>query len=136
MAATLTDIRNAIKDTLGTLSDFNASAVEPPAPKYPAGWCFPASPAADFHQTFDDAVTWHIRVTVAVAASDVGRSQSNIDPYLAPTGSRSIKALLEADPSLGGVVDSVSVKGIVAYGALDIAGSSAVAATFDVEVFA
>jgi hypothetical protein len=133
--ATLTDIRNAIKAALD-IGDFNAYAVEPPAPKYPAGWSFPASPAADFHQTFDDAVTWHMRVTVAVAAGDVGRSQSNIDPYLAPTGSRSIKALLEADPSLGGMVDSVSVRAIVAYGALDIAGTSAVAATFDVEVLA
>jgi hypothetical protein len=136
MAASLTEIRNAIKAALD-IKDFNAYAVEPPAPKPPAGWSFPApGNAAEFHQTFDDAVTWHMRVTVVVAATDVGRSQSNIDVYLAPTGERSIKALLEADPSLGGVVDSVSVKGIVAYGALDIAGTSAVAATFDVEVFA
>lgn len=136
MAATLSEIRVAIKDTLDSLGDFNAYALEPAAPKYPAGWCFPGSPAASYHQTFGDATTWNMRVTVAVAAGDVGRSQSNIDPYLAPTGSRSIKALLEADPSLGGVVDSLSVKGIVAYGALDIAGTSAVAATFDIEVMA
>jgi hypothetical protein len=132
--ATLPEIRNAFKAALDTLGDFNAYAVEPPAPKYPAGWCFPGSPAATYHTTFDEGVTWNMRVTVAVAAGDVGRSQSNLDVYLSPTGSRSIKALLEADPSLGGVVDSLSVKGIVAYGALDIAGTSVVAATLDVEV--
>ena len=134
MAATLSAIRNAIKDKLAD-HGFNAYAVEPAAPKYPAAWCFPGSPAATFHTTFGEGVTWNMRVTVAVAAGDVGRSQSNLDPYLALAGDHSIKALLEADPSLGGVVDSLSVKGVVAYGALDIAGTSAVAATFDVEIF-
>jgi hypothetical protein len=131
--ATLTEIRNAIKDALD-LKDFNAYAVEPPAPKYPAAWCFPVG--ASYHQTFNDAVSWNLRVTVAVAASDVGRAQSNLDAYIAPTGDRSIKALLEADPSLGRKVDSLSVKGIVGYGAQEIAGASVVFAQLEVEVYA
>lgn len=136
MSATLTDIRNAIKSALtGVIT--NAYAVEPTTPNYPAAWVFPAkNPAATFDETFEGATTWYLLVTVAVQASDLSRSQSNLDPFLATTGAKSVKAALEADTTLGGVVDSLRVTGITAYGPLDLAGTNILAAQLAVEVYA
>lgn len=135
MTATLTDIRNAIKGVLAPII-VNAYAVEPTSPQYPAAWVFPAKPAAEYSETFDGATTWHLIVTIAVQASDLSRAQANLDPYLATSGAKSIPAALEADTTLGGVCDSVDVRGITAYGPLDLAGTSILAAQLAVEVYA
>lgn len=135
MAAALTDIRNAVKAALAPIV-VNSYAVEPTSPNYPAAWVFPAKPAADFDETMDGATTWHLIVTVAVQAADLSRAQTNLDPFLSAKGTKSIKATLETDITLGGLVDSLCVKGIIAYGPLDLAGTSILAAQFAVEVYA
>lgn len=84
----------------------------------------------------DGDATYTIAVTVGVAASEIGHAQTNLDPFLAPTGAKSVVAALDADPTLGGVVDSVRVTAMTNYFTRDVAGGVAVCAQFEVEVFA
>lgn len=132
--ATLTQLRNGIKAALGTIDGLSAYAIEPASPKYPAAWIFPQR--ANYHADYDGSMTWTLAVSVAVAATEIGHAQSNLDPYLAPSGAKSVVAALEADPSLGGAADSLRVVALTGYGARDLGGSTAIIATFEVEVFA
>lgn len=132
--ASLTEIRNGIKAALGTIAGLTAYAIEPSSPKYPAAWVIPLR--ATYHPIFEDSATWTVQVTVSVMASDVGHAQTNLDPFLAGSGSKSVRAAIEADPSLGGVVDSVKVTGLTNYFSAEVAGGRTVGATFEVEVFA
>lgn len=134
--ATLLEITAGIKGRLATIVGLNASAVEPASPHYPAAWPFLQS--ADYDQTFDGAMLWTFQITIAVQASSIGEAQTNLMPYLVPTGTKSIKATLEGGGGRLGVatVDSVRVRRIETVGALNIAGGSAVGATMTLEVLA
>lgn len=132
--ATLTQLRNGIKAALGTIDGLSAYAIEPASPKYPAAWIFPQR--INYHASYEGEMTYTLSVSVGVASTEIGHAQSNLDPFLAPSGAKSIVAALEADPSLGGVADSLRVVALTGYGARDLGGSTAIIATFEVEVFA
>lgn len=143
MAASLKQVRNAIKATLdaalGGTKGLSCYAIEPASPKYPAAWTYPIR--INYHADADGDSTYTLAVTVGVAATEMSHAQTNLDPYLAPAGlgqesAKSIVAALETDPSLGGVVDSVKVNAMTNYSQREIAGGSAILAQFEVEVFA
>lgn len=138
MAATLTEIRNGIKTRLATISGLTAYAIEPGSPKYPAAWTYPQS--ANYHAATDGDVTWRIAVTVAVMATELGHAQTNLDPFLAPSGSKSIVEVLEAAVLVDGngnrVADSVRVTGLTNYFAREVAGGNVIGAQFEVEIYA
>ncbi len=131
--ASLADIMLALKLTLEGIDGLTAYSVEPASPKYPAAWPFLRS--ADYLVDFDDAVTWHLAVTVAVDNTEPGRAQSNLYPYLAPSGAKSIKAILEADPGLGLVGVNCAVRGVLSVGVANIGGKQPMIAQFDCEVY-
>lgn len=131
----LTDIRNAIKDALDGLEGINGIATSPAAPYPNTAWPVPIS--WEYDEDFDESVTWRLKVWLLVKGATVNREQTIIDPYLAPTGAKSVKAALEADPTLGGVVESIRVLRGGEYGYQTIGDNSqALAASFDVEVYA
>lgn len=134
MAASLTQIRNGIKAALAVIDGLSCYAIEPAKPHYPAAWTFPMR--VDYHASFDGDLVYTMAVNVGVAASEIGHAQTNLDPYLAPSGVKSIVAALEAAPTLGGVADAVKVLGLTWYGVREIGGASAVVATFEVQVMA
>lgn len=120
MSASISDVRNAIKTRLATISGLRANATEPASPNPPAAWPIPR--AGTYHADQGDNVTFPWVVRVVVNPSDLNRGQTALDAYLSPTGTNSIKAALEADPSLGGVVDSLSVTGWTFYGRVEFEG--------------
>lgn len=134
MAATLTQIRNGIKTALAEISGLTAYAIEPASPHYPAAWSIPQR--CTYHNMYEGGATWTLGVTVMVQASEIGHAQTNLDPFLAEAGAKSVRAAIEVDPSLGGVVDSVKVNGITGYFAGEVAGGRTVGASFEVEIYA
>lgn len=133
--ATFDEICVGLKGRLGTIAGLTGYAIEPASPKYPAAWPFLAEPAADYDQTHDGGMTWHFRLTVALAASEQGHAQTNLMPYLAPTGAKSIKAAIEGDPTLGGLAGVYAVVlRVQQVGPLPIAGGLGVGAVFAVDV--
>ena len=133
MAATLTQIRNGLKAALAQINGVTAYAIEPASPQYPAAWTIPLR--CTYHSFFDGGATWTLGVTVMVQASEIGHAQTNLDPFLAEDGAKSVRAAIELDPSLGGVADSVKVNGVTSYFAGEVAGGRTVGASFEVEIF-
>lgn len=132
--ATLTQVRQAIKAQLATVSGLTPYAIEPGTPHLPAAWTLPVRIV--YHAGFGGEMTYTIGVTVGVLLGDLGQAQTALDEYLAPSGAKSIVQALEADPSLGGAVDSTRVVAMTAYGTREMGGKSVLTAGFEVEVFA
>jgi hypothetical protein len=103
-------IRAALAAKLGTLDNGNiqASPYLLSSPTPPAAHLFPAE------VSYDEAMNrgldqWDFTVQVFVGAiTDVG-AQQKLDLYLAPTGSSSVKTVLEQDRTLGGLVTHTHV---------------------------
>lgn len=122
MAATLLDITAGLKGRLSAVG-LNANAVEPSSITPPAAWPFLRQPAATYDQTFDGSMTWFFSIYVLVGASSDQHAQTNLMPYLAPSGAKSVKAAIEADPSLGGLPDVYAVvTGVESVGGYELGG--------------
>lgn len=131
--AGIDDITTALKGVLATITGLSAYAIEPASPKYPAAWVFFRQPALEY-VTMGGGFTVHLTITVAVQG-DANHAQTNIQPYVSPTGDKSILAVVDADPSLGLTGVYASVLRVEAIGPLQAAGVSVWAATFPCDVF-
>lgn len=105
------DIRAAMKAALDTVPGCQVSAYALSSPTLP---CLYILPGREMIVTYDVAMArgadeWQFRVIAMSGASDDIGSQMLMDEFLDPSGTRSVKAALESDPSLGGVVDDLHV---------------------------
>lgn len=133
----LLTITTGMKTALATISGLHAFATEPSNPPLPAAW--PALEGVDYDATFGGGDTFRFRVWVVVPlGTDINRAQTFLLPFLQSSGSKSIKAALEADPTLGGVVDDLRVvsAGPIGPTVPDESGNRQLAAPLTVEVFA
>jgi hypothetical protein len=108
--ADLAAIRTALAANLSTIPDLQVSAYVLSNPTPPSAVVF-AGPT-EFDKAFGrgmDMLVFMVRVVVA-AVSDIS-AVVNLDPYMAGSGARSIKAAIESDSTLGGSVFDVSVVG-------------------------
>lgn len=140
--AGLDDITTALKGVLAAIvvngdgDTLTAYAVEPAVPKPPCVWPFLREPAANYDDTFDGGMTWFFNLTVMVQASDPGHAQTNLKPYLAATGTKSIRAAVAADPSLGLSGVHAVVQGVARVGPTQVASISGWAAILALDVYA
>ena len=132
--ATVSEVRNGIKARLATIDGLRANATEPASPSPPAAWPIPRTGA--YNADFEGDTTLQMVVRVVVNPADLNRGQTALDAYLSPTGANSIKAAIEADPSLGGVVDSTRVIGWSAYGQYVFGDVTLLGVEITCEVFA
>ena len=131
--ATLTEVRNALKNRLATVRNLTANAIEPAVPFLPAAWTLPIR--VNYHASYDDDLTYTIGVTVGVLLGDLGQAQTALDDYLAPSGSKSVVEALET-PIAGDGLESVRVVAMTSYATREMGGKSVLTAGFEVEVFA
>lgn len=134
--ATLDQLRSGLKARLATISGLRAYATMPPKPEAPAAAVLPRS--WRYHDTFDDKMRWEFEVHIYVSpGQDLNRAQTAFDAYISPTGTNSVKAAIEADPTLGGIADYVMVIGGEAYASLvDFGGAQLLGGFVRVEVLA
>lgn len=106
--ADLTQIREAIAESLRSISDVQVSAYLLSNPTPPTLMVTPGE--IDYHQALQDGMEMYtLRVQALVAhTGDIG-PQQQLDGMLASTGNRSIKAAVELEPTLGGLVDDLVV---------------------------
>lgn len=114
--ATLERIQKGLKDRLETIDGLRATATVPDIPNLPAA--YPMLVSWVYDTEFGGAAQWTFDVFVMVTISgDMNRAQTNLNAYISPTGRKSIKCAIEADPSLGGCgVSFTHVQGGGAYG--------------------
>jgi hypothetical protein len=132
--ATLLAVTQGIKERLETISGLRCNSVEPANPSPPAAWPFVRTPAANYDQTYDGGMTWYFSIYVIVGAQSDQHAQTNLMPYLAPSGAKSIKAAIEGDPTLGGVAEFAVVRSVESIGSYPIAGNSYIGAVLVCEV--
>ena len=137
----LDDIQVSIKRALDTIDGLRAYATEPDqlpgstgAIAYPrvVDWTYDDA----WGEACDDIPTlWHFDIWVLVdLAGGLNRAQTQLNPYIAPVGRKSLKAALEKDPSMGGCVNYIRLTGGGAYGNADVAGVRCLAASMRAEV--
>lgn len=132
MASTMAQVRQALADACATVITRSKPYMEP-KPEPPALCVIPNQ--VTYGQTFDNGLTVTADLWVYVSPADLVKAQQAIDTYMAPDGALSLKAAIEADPSLGGVVDYARVIGWLEYARLvDVAGTQLLGASLRVEV--
>lgn len=135
MASTVSGLRDALKTRLATIAGLRTHDTWPAQIHPPAAIVEPL--AGSFEQTLgsDDAL-YRFQIVVAVQFGTHRTAQDALDEYLTPSGTRSIRAALEGDVTLGGLAHSLSVTGWREYGTLEINGIEYLGAFVDVSVWA
>lgn len=132
--ATIAEIREGLRVRLATIAGLNAYAYWPASPECPAAIVRPNS--HDYHQTSGDSERMELQVTVlgGPVGQGIETAQAKLDAYLARTGALSVKAAIEAEPTLGGKADDLIVSGWRDYGGLVVSGIEYIGAKLDVTV--
>lgn len=136
MSVTLAQIRSGLATNLATVTgspQVLTYVLSNPTP--PAFVIVPAS--TEYDQAMARGLDkWTFRVVAIVSAASDQDGQKTIDAYLAPSGSTSIKAALESDRTLGGVVQNLRVTQVSGYILQEEAGIPNLTAEWTVEVYA
>lgn len=130
----LTDIRTGLKNRLATITTIHALEKVPGVVgQLPTA--FPMPGTIEFDETMNRGVdSYSFRVRLLVSRTTDNLAQEHLDPYLAGSGSSSVKAAIEGDGTLGGAADWTRVSRVTRYGDIDHNGISYLGADFDVEV--
>ena len=127
----LDTVRTEIASALGSISGlrtfaYTPSSLEPPSAVVGQG-------AIDYDATFAGSMTAEFGILVVVSRADDRNGHSRLNEYLAPTGSGSIKAAIESDPTLNGSVGYVTVTGANPPSEVEMANTSYLAVEFTCE---
>ena len=115
MAATLSDIRTALKTTMTGVSGLRCFDTAPDNPSFPAAIVIPTG--AEFDQAMGRGLDEYRFDVIVMAQGQSDRAgQTALDALVSGAGSSSIRAVLWADPTLGQVVSTSRVEGMTAYG--------------------
>ena len=102
--ATVNEIREALADQIATaIPSLQVSPRSPGSITVPAAVVRRRTTTYDVTMDGADDTTYGVTVFASFANTDVGTQQ--LDDYLAPSGAKSVPAAIQADPTLGGVVD-------------------------------
>lgn len=131
--ATNKQIRDGIAARVATVSeDLRVYPAPPGSIVVPAAVVRRRSTTYDvsFDELTDTA--WTVTVFVQFANNDAAAEQ--LDPYVSPSGTQSIKAAIDADPTLGGVVDFARVSTAEGERVTNYAGIGYLTVDFNIEI--
>lgn len=131
--ANVSDIRQGLADAMQTIHGLRTSATVPDAPRPPQAIVMPDRIDYDLDM-MRGADRFYFTIILLVSRADDRAAQNNLDAYI--TGASSIKAAVEADRTLGGVVDTCRVTQMRNYAAVSVGEVLYLGAEFDVEVIA
>ena len=126
------EIREGIDDRLSTIAGLRHSPTVPKTLNPPHAYVKRRLTTFDVSTDGEDDLLFAI--TVAVSWADWRAAQLELDPYLASTGTKSIKAAIDGDQELGGVVDFCRVASVEEERILTFSGVDYYAADLVVEV--
>jgi len=131
--ADLSAIRQALADKMGNVYGLRSSATMPDAPRPPQAVILPDRIEYDLDMS-RGADMFFFLVTVIVGRADDRAAQNNLDRFV--SGTDSIKAAIEADMTLGGVVNFARVTEMTNYRQINVGDTIYLGAEFEVEVVA
>jgi len=131
----LSDIRTAMGTALSTVPNLRVRELLPAMVTPPMAVVAPTSIEYDLNAQ-NGLHRYLFTVTVFVVKADDRAAQLKVDPFVAPSGSGSVKGALEADRTLGGVVNTLRVTNVNNYSSEDANDVLYLAVDFEVEVWA
>ena len=109
MSATVTQIKQAIATALGTIPGLRSYAVQPDNLNPPFAW--PMLDTVTYNGAMRGGhITHSYTVTVVVGRAAERTAQNALDGYVSYDSATSIRAALEADRTLNGVVQNLLVE--------------------------
>lgn len=132
----ISSIRAGLKTRLATISGLRCYETIPDQFAAPAAIVgMPTQIVFDF--TFNrstDRITYPVRLLVAKATDR--SAQERLEQYLDGSGALSVKAAIEADPTLGGAANLTRVLNASGLGVYDMGGVPYLGCEFQIEVIA
>lgn len=135
--ADVTALRQGLAANLATISGLRVKAAIKESIAPPTAVIYPSSTPVEFHQASANGhALFNFEVMVIVGRADAEASQNALDAYISTTGSKSIRAAVELDKTLGGIAFDTIARRVNSYGSTEINNIEYMAATFEVEVIA
>lgn len=112
MSSQYDDLRTAIAAALDTVTSLTTYERWPESCDASLPAAAPVIARGEFDQALNGGTVLYVDVILLAALASVGYAtgQALVDNYLEESGPYSIKAALELDPTLDGVVDSIAVQ--------------------------
>lgn len=133
---TLAGIRNGLNTRLSTITALRKVYTRWPGNLAVTPAVIIGTPSGVYDRELGGSHTLTVPVYVLATTADVERSQDLLDVFIDDTSASSIRVAVNADPTLGGVVDSTAVLGFEGYGAgYDVGGDTFVGVQLNLEVF-
>ena len=109
MSYSVTDIKTGISNALATIPGLRAYAQQPDNVNAPFAW--PMLDSITYNGAMGGGLITNVfTVSVVVGRSAERTAQTALDGYLSYEGATSVRAALEADRTLGGVVSNLLVE--------------------------
>jgi len=133
--ATFSGLRTALATQLATIRGLRTAATVPDNPAPPVAVIVPVN--VEYDTSFGRGTdTYTSSVLLIVGRMSERAAQTTLDAYINPTGATSIKAAINADPTLGGACQSARVTNMVNYGSLIVGDTEYLSADFQITIYA
>jgi len=133
--ATFSGLRTALAAQLATIRGLRTAATVPDNPAPPVAVIVPVN--VEYDTSFGRGTdTYTFSVLLIVGRMSERTAQTTLDAYINPTGATSIKAAINADPTLGGACQSARVTNMVNYGSLIVGDTEYLSADFQITIYA
>lgn len=135
MTATVQEVEAAVVATLSTIGGLQGFDYLPDS--FPVPCAIVAVGDVDYHSAFGNGVVEHdVAILVIVGRSSESAGDSQLDDFRSYSGTTSLRAAIEADGTLGGVVATSIVTKSTPKTAISINGAEYLAAEFTMTVYA
>lgn len=123
-------IRNGLATLLKSKTGLRSYPDAPGSISPPCVVVLPGKPAITYGETLDGEVNLSLLAIVLLSAANETSGQQHLDAYLASTGTKSVNAAVNSDPTLGGTCEFCVTVGVQQYGIIEYAGQQYIGATF------
>lgn len=135
MVATISQINGAIATQLSTIDGLQGYDYEPDSIYPPVA--FPSITNIDYHRAMGNGlVIYDITVRVVIGRVNERVAQEALDEYASYSGAKSIRATIEADRTLGGLVDTLILRNSASVSSTAIGEQDFLSLDFQIQVYA
>jgi hypothetical protein len=134
--AAISDLRSGIATNLATITGLRTAATVPDQINPPVAVVMPDSINYDTAFARSGGDEYDFTVIVIVGRVDERSAQNTLDAYCSGVGSKSIKAAIESNRTLGGKAFDCRVTALRSYTQISIADVTYLSADFAVKVYA
>ena len=133
MPATVSQVATGLQTRLATISGLRTFNYQPEQENPP--FAYPQINSIDYHRAYgggDVVMNWTVYVIVGRYLDRTAHAA--LDDYLSYSGTKSVRAAIEGDPTLGGVCQTLIVRSGADITSLDAGGAQFLVIQMQVEV--